>query len=160
MPVSVVVVSHQSHEWLPVCLASVAHCDDLVVVDNGSPGAEVSEVARRAGARIVRLPVNVGFPAGVNAGVAASRSEVIGILNDDAMAEPGWLKASAAALEDPRVAAVAPKLVFALPHAEIRYADEPRRIGLDIRWFGRAIRSANIDGTDVLTRLVGPGIHR
>ncbi|HVL92736.1 MAG TPA: glycosyltransferase [Acidimicrobiales bacterium] len=160
MPVSVVVVSHRSHEWLPLCLASVHDCDDLVVVDNGSPGGEVAEVARRAGARVVRLPVNVGFPAGANAGLAAARGDVIGLLNDDAMAEPGWLPASAAALEDPDVAAVAPKLVFALPHAEIRFDDEARRIGRDIRWFGRPIRSATVAGTDVLTRLVGPGIHR
>ena len=162
MPVStsVVVVAHRSHEWLPVCLASVADCDDLVVVDNGSPASEVSEVARRAGARLVRLPANVGFPAGVNAGVGAARGEIVALLNDDAMAEPGWLPASSAALEDPGIAAVAPKLVFALPHAEIRFDDEPRRIGSDIRWFGRPVRSATVGGEDVLTRLVGPGIHR
>lgn len=158
--VSVVVVSHRAHEWLPRCLASLQQSDDVVVVDNGSPASEVSEVARRAGARIVRLPDNAGFPAGANAGLAAARGDVIGLLNDDAMAEPGWLPASAAALEDPGVAAVAPKLVFALPHAEVRFDDEPRRIGDDIRWFGRPIRSAVLDGQDVLTRLVGPGIHR
>ncbi|MEO6121696.1 MAG: glycosyltransferase family 2 protein [Acidimicrobiales bacterium] len=157
---SVIVVSHRSHEWLPVCLASVQACDDLIVVDNGSPGGEVSEVGRRAGARVVRLPVNVGFSAGANAGVAVARGDFVGLLNDDAMAEPGWLPESVAALEDPEVAAVAPKLVFALPHAEIRFDDEARRIGPDIRWFGRAIRSATIDGSDVLSRLVGPGIHR
>ena len=158
---SVIVVSHRLHRWFAACLDSVAsECDELVVVDNGSSAEEVGLAARRAGARVVRLAANVGFPAGVNAGVRAATGDVVGLLNDDAMAEPGWLASARSALDDPSVGVVAPKLVFALPYAEIRFDDEPRRIGSDSRWLGRALRTATIDGTDVLDQLVGPGIHR
>ena len=160
MATSVIVVSHRLHRWLPECLASVAgQCDELVVVDNGSPGGEVGAAARAAGAKVVRLPANAGFPAGVNAGVAAATGDVVALLNDDAMAEPGWLAAAEKALADPAVGVVAPKLVFALPYAEIRVDDEPRCIGGDTRLLGRAIRSVTVGGVDVLARLAGPGVH-
>lgn len=161
MTTSVIVVSHRLHRWLPACLASVAgQADEVVVVDNGSAGGEVGAAARKAGARLVHLAANAGFPAGVNAGVAAAGGDVVALLNDDAMAEPGWLASAAAALGDPTVGVVAPKLVFALPYAEVRFDDEPRHIGGDARPLGRAIRSATVDGRDVLERLVGPGVHR
>ena len=160
MTTSVIVVSHRVHRWLPECLASVAgQCDEVVVVDNGSPGHEVGAAARTAGAKVVRLPANAGFPAGVNAGVAAATGDVVALLNDDAMAEPGWLASAEKVLADPSVGMVAPKLVFALPHAEIRVDDEPRRIGGDTRLLGRAIRTATVGGVDVLARLAGPGVH-
>ena len=156
-----IVVSHRRHRWLPDCLASVTgQCDEVVLVDNGSPGGEVGEVGRTAGARVVRLEANAGFPGGVNAGVAAATGDVVALLNDDAMAEPGWVASAEAALADPSVGVVAPKLVFALPFAEVRFDDEPRRIGADPRPLGRAIRTATLDGTDVLPALVGPGVHR
>lgn len=155
-----IVVSHRLHRWLPECLASVAdQCDEVVVVDNGSRDAAVAGAAGAAGARVVRLTVNAGFPAGVNAGVAAATGDVIALLNDDAMAEPGWLASARDALVDPSVAVVAPKLVFALPFAEVRFDDEPRRIGTDARPLGRALRTATVGGVDVLERLVGPGVH-
>lgn len=156
-----IVVGHRLHRWLSACLESVAgECDEIVVVDNGSSAEDVGQAARRAGARVVRLPANAGFPAGVNAGVRAATGDVVALLNDDAMAEPGWLASAEKALADPSVAAVAPKLVFALPYAEVRFDDEPRHIGTDSRLLGRAVRTATINGTDVLPRLVGPGVHR
>ena len=158
---SVIVVSHRRHRWLGPCVASVVdQCDEVLVVDNGSPGGEVGTVATAAGARVVRLDANRGFPAGVNAGVEVATGDVIALLNDAAMTEPGWLPSAVEALVDPSVGVVAPKLVFALPFAEIRFDDEPRRVGADARPLGRALRAATIAGTDVLDRLVGPGIHR
>ena len=155
-----IVVSHRLHRWLPPCLASVAgQSDETVVVDNGSAGGEVAEAARAAGARVVRLPTNAGFPAGVNAGVAVATGDVVALLNDDAMAEPGWLASAEQALADPTVGVVAPKLVFALPYVEVRFDDEPRMVGDDARPLGRAIRTAAVAGVDVLDRLVGPGVH-
>ena len=160
MATSVIVVSHRRHRWLGPCLDSVLDgCDEVVVVDNGSPGAEVAGAARAAGARVMRLEANAGFPGGVNAGLQVATGDVVALLNDDAMAEPGWLASAIGALDDPSVGVVAPKLVFALPFAEIRFDDEPRRIGADARPLGRPLRTATIAGTDVLERLVGPGVH-
>ncbi|MGQ0520033.1 MAG: glycosyltransferase family 2 protein, partial [Actinomycetota bacterium] len=161
MATSVIVVGHRLHRWLPACLDSVAgQCDEIVVVDNGSAGGEVGAAGARAGARVVRLPANAGFPAGVNAGVGAATGDVVALLNDDAMAEPGWLASAASVLADPSVAVVAPKLVFASPYAEVVFDDEARRIGADTRLLGRAIRTATFAGADVLARLAGPGVHR
>ncbi|MFP5375231.1 MAG: glycosyltransferase family 2 protein [Acidimicrobiia bacterium] len=160
MTTTVIVVSHLPHRWLGPCLESVlGQAHEVVVVDNGSPGGEVGAAARAAGARVVRLAANAGFAGGVNAGVAVAGGDVVALLNDDAMAEPGWLASAEAALGDPTVAVVAPKMVFALPYAEVRFDDDSRVVGDDPRPLGRAIRSATIAGTDVLDRLVGPGIH-
>ncbi|HET7489802.1 MAG TPA: glycosyltransferase [Acidimicrobiales bacterium] len=162
MATTVVVVSHRVHRWLGPCLASVRHqAGEMIVVDNGSPGGEVGDAARAEGARVVRLPANAGFPAGVNAGVAAATGDVVALLNDDAMADPGWLPSAEAVLgADPTVAVVAPKLVFALPFAEMRFDDQPRRVGADPRPLGRPLRAATVGGVDVLERLAGPGVHR
>lgn len=157
-----IVVSHRCHRWLAACLDSVAgQCDEVVVVDNGSSSGAVGAAARLAGARVVRLDFNAGFPAGVNAGVRAATGDLVALLNDDAMAEPGWLASARRVLEDdPAVGVVAPKLVFALPYAEVCFDDEPRRIGTDTRDLGRPLRAATVGGVDVLERLVGPGVHR
>lgn len=59
---SVVVVSYRPGDWLAPCLASaLAQAGEVVVVDNGSEGAQASAVASSAGAKVVRSPVNLGF---------------------------------------------------------------------------------------------------
>src|SRR5436190_1625234 len=64
---SVVVVSHQPGQWLAQCLSSVVEqADEVVVVDNGSPGRLASKAAAAVGARAVRSEFNRGFADGVN----------------------------------------------------------------------------------------------
>jgi hypothetical protein len=55
------VIATNEEERLPACLASVAFCDEIVVVDGGSRDA-TAELAERAGARVVRQDW-LGFPA-------------------------------------------------------------------------------------------------
>ncbi|MBW3556191.1 MAG: glycosyltransferase family 2 protein [Actinobacteria bacterium] len=161
MSSSVIVVSHRAHDWLRRSLASVQEeSDEVVVVDNGSAGAVVSEVARRAGARTVRLTQNLGFPGGVNAGLAAARGEIVALLNDDAMAESGWITSALQDLADTTVAAVTPKLVFHFPYAVVRFDDASRQVGPDPRPLGRAIRSISLGGKELLGHAIGPGLHR
>src|SRR5262245_46226894 len=124
----------------------MVQADEVIVVDNGSVAGEVSAIARDGGAVVVRLPANAGFPGGVNAGVGASTGDVIALLNDDAMADPGWIESAIPTLSEPDVAAVSPKLVFAHPYAEVRFDDQPRFVGADPRPLGRAIRSVNVGG--------------
>jgi GT2 family glycosyltransferase len=158
---SVVIVGFRMHDWLRPSIASVLdQADEVVVVDNGSPDEVVASTARAMGARVVVTGRNGGFPYAVNIGVQAARGDVVALLNDDAMAEPGWLAGAARQLEDPSVGAVAPKLVFARPFAEIRLDDEPRRVGADPRALGRALRTATVAGGDVLPLLTGAGIHQ
>jgi GT2 family glycosyltransferase len=134
--------------------------DEVVVVDNGSPGEAVSNTARGLGARVVRLSRNRGFAAGVNVGVRVARGEVIGLLNDDAFADPGWLRVCGNLLEDRTIAAVAPKILFAWHYAEVHLPDEPKQVTGDPRSLGRCLYHVTLNGQDVLATLVGPGIHR
>lgn len=83
-------------------LASGAY--ETIVVDNGSTDATGDVLARYAAVRVVRFPRNRGFAAAANAGIAASRTDVIVLLNNDTEAEPGWLAALVGAIEaDPRI---------------------------------------------------------
>ncbi|HEX2849876.1 MAG TPA: glycosyltransferase family 2 protein [Acidimicrobiales bacterium] len=162
MAASVIVVSHRRHEWLERSLQSALDdADEVVLVDNGS-GGDVAAIGHGAGARVVTLPENLGFPGGVNAGLEVAKGEVLALLNDDAFCDPGWLATSAEVLRDPTVGAVAAKMVFALPFAEVRFADDPHFVGADPRPLGRMIRSVRVRGADgdLLERLVGPGVHR
>jgi hypothetical protein len=59
--ISACVIATDEEERLPSCLASVAFCDEIVVVDGGSRDA-TAEIAERAGARVVRQDW-LGFPA-------------------------------------------------------------------------------------------------
>lgn len=157
---SVIVVSYQPGEWLRRCLESVLpQADEVVVVDNGSPNATATTVASQVGARPVTLDRNTGFAGGVNAGLAACRGDVVALLNDDAFAEPDWLKCSTAALDDD-VATVSAKLLFAQRYVEIRLDEDPHHVPPDPRPLGRYVVSLTVDGHDVLADALGPGIHR
>lgn len=52
---SVLILTHNDDRDLPLCLASVAGCDDVVVLDAGSKDQTI-EIARAAGARVVVRP--------------------------------------------------------------------------------------------------------
>src|SRR5437764_8194347 len=106
---SIVVFCHSDQPWLGRCLESaVEEADEVVLVDNGSPGEVASAVGRRVGAVVVRLVSNVGFPAGVNRGLERAGGDVVALLNDDAWCDPGWLGSAEKVLADPAVAAVGP----------------------------------------------------
>ena len=110
---SVVIPSHNRPDLLRACLVSVtryAPADtEILVVDDGSPGGSVSAVAVEfAHTRCLRSPRRRGFCAAANAGIAAARTPVVELLNDDTEVEPGWAEAALARFTDPAVAAVAP----------------------------------------------------
>jgi glycosyltransferase involved in cell wall biosynthesis len=52
LPLSIVILTLNEEARLPACLASVADCDDVVVVDSGSTDG-TQAIARAAGARVV-----------------------------------------------------------------------------------------------------------
>lgn len=157
---SVIIVSYRPGEWLVSSLESVIHrADEVIVVDNASPDREAGEIARRVGARVVHSGRNLGFAGGVAAGLAATRGEIIGVLNDDARAGADWLPSAAAVLEDPDVAAVTPKVVLDVPYMELTVPGETWFAPGDARPLGRQIRSLTVDGRDVLEAAVGGGIH-
>ena len=77
--------------------------DTLVVGDTAS-GDDSSERMTRAGLTVVQSSRNLGFGAGVNLGARGMCEDVLVLINNDAVAEPGFLEAILAPLSDPPAA--------------------------------------------------------
>jgi GT2 family glycosyltransferase len=105
--VSVVVVTWNRRELLRACLASLARQGhpsfEVIVVDNGSDDGSAELVLDLAASypvplRLIANSANRGFCAANNQGFAASRSELVALLNNDAEAEPDWLESLESAI--------------------------------------------------------------
>ncbi len=85
----------------------------IIVVDNsGKEAGLVFLVKRYKHAELLRLPENLGYAGGCNAGLKNSSADYVVFMNDDTVHEPLWLeKLVAAALEDTRIAALQPKIL-------------------------------------------------
>ncbi|MFN7973997.1 MAG: glycosyltransferase [Acidobacteriota bacterium] len=118
--VSVITVNHNGKRFLADALAAL-HAQDyprdryeIIVVDNASSDGSL-EAARAAfpGARFVASAANVGFAEGNNIGYRESKGELIALLNNDAVASPGWLAALVAAMErHPEAGLATSKILF------------------------------------------------
>lgn len=103
---AVLVVNWNGARLLTECLDSLAavlpaHVE-VVVVDNASTDGSPDVVAAHPRVtRVVRRASNDGFGAGVNAGAASTGADVLVLLNNDAVAEPGWFEALTAPLLAP-----------------------------------------------------------
>jgi GT2 family glycosyltransferase len=93
LPVSIVIVSWDSANVLPACLASLAQAvpgpAELIVVDNASADSSVDLVRAWASEhpavtmRLIENDANRGFAAGANAGIAAARQPYVCLVNPD-----------------------------------------------------------------------------
>jgi len=134
---TVVIVSRRPGDWLAEAVASAL------------PQAD----------EVVRSAANVGFAGGVELGRAQATGDVVALLNDDAVAEPGWIAAACAALEDPTVAAVTPKVLLDGTYGEIVLDDDAWFAPGDARPLGRQVRSVTVHGVEVLEAVRGAGVH-
>lgn len=134
-PVTVAIVTHDSADDLPACLAAIGRLEhrplDLVVVDCASRDASV-EIARRhlppgLPAAVEPLGENRGFAGGMNAALALARGEWVLTLNADAVPRPDFvgrllgapaLPSSSRRPDANRVAAVTGRLVRPAAGAE------------------------------------------
>jgi GT2 family glycosyltransferase len=98
LKVSVIVANWNRRDLLRACLKSLDNQTatefEIIVVDNGSEDGSTEMVEREfAQVRLIRNSENRGFCAANNQGIEASQAEFIALLNNDAEASPGWLKA-------------------------------------------------------------------
>lgn len=113
--VSVVIVAHNSQEWLPECFASLAAQSfsplEIILVDNGSnPPAEPISPSVTS----IRIERTLSLASAINIGVRAATGEFILLLNPDTILEPNAIsKMIETAKRFPDCAAVAAKLRFA-----------------------------------------------
>jgi GT2 family glycosyltransferase len=115
--VAIVIVNFNGAGHLEACLRSLADAPPtvstaIVVVDNGSTDGSQSIVSSFPGARLIQLERNVGFSAGNNAGIRATSSDLILLLNNDTLVPPGAVDRLVRSLDaDPAAAIAGPRLV-------------------------------------------------
>jgi GT2 family glycosyltransferase len=108
---AVVVVTYNALPWLEPCLASI-ESDETVVVDHGSTDGTLDLVRERFPHVRVLERENRGLAAGWNAGIAATSSRYVLLLNSDAwVVGDGVERLVRFADEHPRAAVVAPRLL-------------------------------------------------
>lgn len=103
---AVVVVNWNGAAVLAACLESLARelpsSVPVVLVDNASTDGSVERAEQSyPGLVVVRRRSNDGFAAAVNEGIRATDAEVVVLINNDAVAEPGWLAALTAPFSAP-----------------------------------------------------------
>jgi GT2 family glycosyltransferase len=134
--VAVVVVNWNGRAYLDKCLSALRaqtyRAFEIVLVDNASIDDSVDLVRRQfPEVKVIRLDQNMGFAAANNAGIRATRSDYVALINNDAYAEPAWLaEMIEAAQARPAAGMIACKVLF---------DDDPRMInsaGLVIDWAG------------------------
>lgn len=91
----------------------------MLVVDNGSGGAEVESARDRPDVRVLDPGRNVGFCAANNLAAREAQADVLVFLNPDTVVAPGAIAQLSRTLEDPEVGIVM---------ARLRLLDEPEKL--------------------------------
>jgi mycofactocin system glycosyltransferase len=94
-------------------LKALGSTGPVIVVDDGSPDPAVGTVAAGRGARVERHATNRGPGAARNTGWGLAETDVVAFVDGGCRPEPGWLEALLPHLDDPQVAAVAPRVTSA-----------------------------------------------
>lgn len=108
MKSTIVIPNYNGIEYLERCLASIladcaAHPARILVVDNGSEDGSAETAEAMDGVEVIRMGKNTGFCGAVNAGIRASETPYIILLNNDLTIEYGFIRAMEEALDkDPK----------------------------------------------------------
>lgn len=114
-PVSIIILNYNGHGFIKGCLDSLLSQTypsyEILFVDNASTDGSAAIVANDyPSVRLIRNERNLGFAEGNNVGVAFARCDLVVLVNNDVVAESGWLAALVDAIKDPDVS-VASSLV-------------------------------------------------
>lgn len=115
--VTVVVVTWNGAHLLGPCLDSLRAQTlphHVLVVDNASTDSTADVLAARSDVEVLRLASNTGFAGGAQAALDRVTTPYLALLNNDAVAEPGWLSALVAELDGaPGLAAATSRILLA-----------------------------------------------
>jgi hypothetical protein len=128
LSLSIVIVSYNAREHLERCLASLAIAPpaephDITVVDNASRDGSV-EATRRGwpAVQVIAQETNTGFARANNAGMRATRGEMILLLNSDTLVPAGAIDRLCARLRAvPAAAAAGPRLRDSANRVELSF---------------------------------------
>jgi GT2 family glycosyltransferase len=125
--VSVVVPAWDGGDELSTCLDTLARLDypadrhEIIVVDSGGDD-RIGRIADRYPVRYVREP-QPGVAHARNAGIEASRGEIVAFTDTDCAVSTGWLRELVRKFADPAAGAVAGAIVPFPPETDVeRYA--------------------------------------
>lgn len=159
--VRIIVLTFDGGDMTLRCLQSLERLDwpadrvEIVLVDNGSLDDVAERVKRDFPSVIVLEPLaNLGFAGGCNLGIMhgvrgsiADQIDHVALINNDATVDSGWLRALAAEMDaDPRVAAVASKMLFADRYAPLSIEILDELEGGRRDELGVCITSLRVDG--------------
>jgi GT2 family glycosyltransferase len=128
---------------------------ELVLVDNGSRDGSPDLVAdRHPDVRIIRLPKNLGFPANNLALRDVTSFDYVGLVNDDAFVQPGYLRPLVEALEqDLTLGAASPRMLFESRFVDLEVETTATPAGRgDPRSLGVRISGLSVDDRNVWRR--------
>ena len=143
--ISLVILNFNGRSILEPCVQSLLqmHCRDaeILVIDNGSTDDSLDSCPKEA--RLIRLGANLGFAAGMNAGIRASSGEFVATLNNDIEVAPGWLDEPMRLFaSDPRIGIVGCRQ---MKHADHDVVDDLFSIPTGHLLFGRFGRNLPVD---------------
>lgn len=176
---AIVIVSFNTRQDLHACLQSLHDAPPdlthaIIVVDNASSDGSAAAVRRHwPDVRVLEMGRNLGFAAATNAGIRASESALVLLLNSDTSVPPGSIDRLVGALDaDPSAAAAGPRLVGCDGAVELSFGrmlspwNEARqqlialglgrRFGPVVRWFERRVATPHhpdwVSGACLLVR--------
>ncbi len=139
--VTAAVPCYNGGRWVADCVAALRGqtrpADELLVIDDGSTDGSAA-LAERAGARVIRHPVNQGLAAGRNTALDHTAGDILVFVDVDGLAEPRLIETLLGGFSGPEVGGVGGQGVEA--HRETR-ADEWRARHAR-QWFGPRPRPA------------------
>lgn len=115
--VSVVIVNYNGMAFLEQCLSSIRSQTypwiETIVVDNASRDGSHDIARQFPGVRLLMNRENLGFAEGCNQGIRMAAGEFIAMLNNDAIAAPGWVASLVNAMRpDEHMGMCASKMLF------------------------------------------------
>ena len=115
LPISVVIISYNSREYLRACLTSIEvdQCSEVIVVDNFSTdGSDEIVIQEFPQIRLIKSKQNNGYGAAANLAITHCSSKYVLLLNCDTLLQPETLQTLSDYLnQHPQAAIVGPALV-------------------------------------------------